>query len=311
MERTPMKILIGYDGSRCADDAILDLGRAGLPDDLDAHILSVAEVWLAADESKAQAGTVPPPVPRSVQRAHERAQAVVEAAAAEAATVAERLRQAHPGWKVTAEGVADSPAWGLLRRGEAMGADLIVVGSHGKSALGRFVMGSVSQKVLTEARCSVRIARGHPSRVGEPVRLVLAYDGSPDADRAVEGVVSRNWPSGTAIHLLSVLDPVVASPDPPLAGSVEWGDEAYEKELHWVLDAHNRQVERLASCGLIASSKILEGDPRRTIPREAEAWGSDCVFLGARGLTAVERFLLGSVSAAIAARAHCTVEVIR
>ena len=40
------KILIGYDGSECADAALDDLSRAGLPPDAEAQILSVAEVWL-------------------------------------------------------------------------------------------------------------------------------------------------------------------------------------------------------------------------------------------------------------------------
>jgi nucleotide-binding universal stress UspA family protein len=41
-----MKILIGYDGSDCAEAALDDLRRAGLPETAEAHILSVAEVWL-------------------------------------------------------------------------------------------------------------------------------------------------------------------------------------------------------------------------------------------------------------------------
>jgi nucleotide-binding universal stress UspA family protein len=44
---------------------------------------------------------------------------------------------------------------------------------------------------------------------------------------------------------------------------------------------------------------------------EAEAWHADCVFLGAKGISRIERFLLGSVSSSVAARAHCSVEVIR
>ena len=48
-----MKILIGYDGSECADAALDDLMQAGLPANVEAYILSVAEVWL------------PPPPPSS------------------------------------------------------------------------------------------------------------------------------------------------------------------------------------------------------------------------------------------------------
>jgi nucleotide-binding universal stress UspA family protein len=44
---------------------------------------------------------------------------------------------------------------------------------------------------------------------------------------------------------------------------------------------------------------------------EAEGWGADCVFVGATGLRGAERLLMGSVSAAVAARAHCSVEIVR
>jgi nucleotide-binding universal stress UspA family protein len=44
---------------------------------------------------------------------------------------------------------------------------------------------------------------------------------------------------------------------------------------------------------------------------EAESWGADCIFVGARGMDRIDRFLLGSVSSALAARAHCSVEIVR
>jgi len=67
----------------------------------------------------------------------------------------------------------------------------------------------------------------------------------------------------------------------------------------------------LRTRGLTVSSVIKEGDPKHVLLDEAERWGADCIFVGARGLSRVERFLLGSVSAAVAARAHCSVEIVR
>jgi nucleotide-binding universal stress UspA family protein len=70
-------------------------------------------------------------------------------------------------------------------------------------------------------------------------------------------------------------------------------------------------AELLRSQGLTVASVMQEGDPKHMLLDEAEQWEADCVFVGARGLSRVERFLLGSVSAAVAARAHCSVEVVR
>jgi nucleotide-binding universal stress UspA family protein len=56
---------------------------------------------------------------------------------------------------------------------------------------------------------------------------------------------------------------------------------------------------------------VKEGDPRRILIDEAEEWQATSIFLGARGLAAIDRFLLGSVTADVAQRAECAVEVVR
>ena len=62
---------------------------------------------------------------------------------------------------------------------------------------------------------------------------------------------------------------------------------------------------------LAVSSVITAGGPKYVLLDEAEQWEADCLFVGAPGLSRVEWFLLGSVSAAVAAQVHCSVEVIR
>jgi len=60
------------------------------------------------------------------------------------------------------------------------------------------------------------------------------------------------------------------------------------------------------------TSQLREGDPKHELPKAAEEWGADCIFVGSTGFSnRLERFVLGSVSAAVAARAHCSVEVVR
>jgi nucleotide-binding universal stress UspA family protein len=56
---------------------------------------------------------------------------------------------------------------------------------------------------------------------------------------------------------------------------------------------------------------VIDGDPRREINAEAERWHADSVFVGARGLGALDRLLLGSVSGAVVNHAHCAVEIVR
>jgi nucleotide-binding universal stress UspA family protein len=60
------------------------------------------------------------------------------------------------------------------------------------------------------------------------------------------------------------------------------------------------------------TTEIRQGDPKKKLPQAAEELGADCLFVGSAGFSnRLERFVLGSISAAVAARAHCSVEVIR
>ena len=68
-------------------------------------------------------------------------------------------------------------------------------------------------------------------------------------------------------------------------------------------DAHERT-------GLTITTAITEGEPEHVLVSEADRWGEDCIVLGARGHGKLERFLLGTVASGVAARAHCSVEVV-
>lgn len=310
------KILIGYDGSGCADAAIDDLQRAGLPREAEALVLSVTEVWL------------PPPPPSSyeiveaaqaaespadLQQMYMEGSPAMGEARALATRAAERLRNNFPEWTVRADAACGSPASELIKSADEWKPDLIVVGSHGRTALGRFVMGSVSQKVLTEARCSVRIARGRVEVDSSPVRIVIGMDGSPGAEAAARAVAARPWPRGSEARLIIVDDPLLPTSVgrfmPPVA---KWVEESNEVDRAWVQKLTAAAVEQLRVSKLIVSPEIKEGDTKRVLIQCAEEWGADCIFVGSTGFSnRFERFLLGSVSAAVAARAHCSVEVVR
>lgn len=311
-----MKLLIAYDGSDCADAALDDLHRAGLPQTADVLVITVAEVWLpppppsgyeileAASEAKS---------PADLRKAHMRASRAAEEARSFAARAGERLQKNFPGWKVDIEASSGSPAWEVIMRSYAWKPDLIVVGSHGRSALGRFVMGSVSQRILTEARCSVRVARGRVEVEDSPVRVIIGVDGSLGSDCAVRAVASRRWPMNSEARIVIVKDSIVPAGVGHLIPQVEeWVDEVSDEEREWMQNLFERATEELRSHELTVSSSIMAGNPKRVLIEEAEKWRADSVFVGSTGFSnRFERFLLGSVSAAVAARAHCSVEVVR
>ncbi len=311
-----MKILIAYDGSDCADAALDDLQRAGLPPDaVEVVVMSVTEIWLPPPSSpEVSEDATEAKVPAELQKVYAKHSKAIEETRALATRARVRLQQNFPGWQVSAEDAYGSPAWEIISKADAWNPDLIVVGSHGRTALGRLVLGSVSQKILTESRSSVRVARGRVEVDTTPVRIVIGVDGSEGSAGAVSAVAARKWPVGSDAHVVVVedsLSPTAAGRFmPPVA---DWVEASNKEDLQWVHETADKAVAELSATGLNVSSLIADGDPKRMLIEEAEKWGADCIFVGSTGFSGsrLSRFLLGSVSSAVAARAHCSVEVVR
>lgn len=308
-----MKILIAYDGSDCADAALEDMRRAGLPAASEAVILTAADVFLPPPFNEEVDNTFPLYVPDGVRRAHEHAARAVKEASELAEGAAARVQASFPDWKVSFEACADSPAWAVIKKADEMKADLVIVGAQGHNLLGgRLILGSVSQRVLYEARSSVRVARYSRGSTDAPLRILIATEGSLDAEAALEAVARRTWPAGSEACLLCVLDTVMAiKPNPDEPTVVKWVEVGDEEDWEWVRKTFEPSAEKLRKAGLTASVITRKGNPKSIVVEEAEQWGADSIFLGAKGMRGIDRFLLGSVSAAVSARAHCTVEVVR
>jgi nucleotide-binding universal stress UspA family protein len=308
-----MRILVAYDGSDFADAALEDLKRAGFADEAEVLVMSVADVFVPDPVNDGRDNGFPTYVPQAVRRAHERAQHELEQAGVLAGRASERIKALFPHWRVSYHAEADSPPWAVIRKSDEWKPDLIVMGARGHSVFGgRVILGSISQRVLYEARCSVRIARGPHRNTDRPVRLLIGVDNSSDAKAAVAAVCNRNWPVGTEVGLLAVVDTVMAiTPNPSEPSVMKWIEVADKNNWDQVREIFEPSAERLRRAGLRAAVLIRRGNPSDQILEEADTWGADCIFVGARGTRGIDRLLLGSVSSAVSARAHCSVEVVR
>ena len=308
-----MKILVAYDGSECADTALEDLKRAGIGSEADVLVMSLADVFVPPEMNTQADDTSPTYMPGGIKRAHERAQRKLDDAEALAKNASEQIKSRFPSWHVRYEAQADSPAWALIRTADQWKPDLIVMGAQGHAVFGgRLILGSISQRVLYEARCSVRIGRNSRKTPGEAVRLLIAVDNSADSHAAIDAVCSRAWPKGSEVGLIAVVDTVWAvTPNPAEPSTMKWIEVADEENWDEVRQILEPYAEKLRAAGLHAEVLITRGNPTDQILEEAQTWGADCIFLGAKGTRGVDRLLLGSVSAAVTARANCSVEVVR
>ena len=307
-----LKLLMGYDGSPSAADAMQDLLRAGLPPrDVEALVLSLADL-LPGVMGEDLVHTYPD----LLKQARFHAQQLLAEAQKTSQEGARRLQALFPGWQISADAAADSPYWGLVKRAEQLDSDLLVVGSQGRSALGRLMLGSVSQNAVLYAPCSTRVARrGEGGDVGSsstPVRIIVGWDGSADASSAVKVVAQRTWPPGSQGRLVTALDGRLSLSLPAIvpAELIARGSSPDESEL--LREGARTAIQTLRATGLEIDEPVMRiGDPKRVLVDEAKTWMADCIFVGAKGMSRIERVLLGSVSGAVAARAGCSVEVVR
>ena len=297
-ERDRMKILIAYDGSEGAESAIDDLKRAGLPRRAEAVVLTIAQELIPMPTS---IGGVETTFAKSLLEEEKESLALARRARL-------RIQQLFPAWEILAEAGIGSPGSEIIAMADEWRPDLIVAGSHGRTALGRMFFGSVSQKVINEARCSVRVSRGRIVEPDVPARIIVGVDGSEEADAAVEEIASRNWPDGSEVRIVNSAWTIPPTSDPGTAVNfAEW----IARETERVNKVVEGAAEKLGSAGLKVSVVVKEQEPKALLCSEAENLMADCIFVGARGMGRLERFLIGSVSLGVAARAQCSVEVVR
>jgi nucleotide-binding universal stress UspA family protein len=146
-----MKIILAIDGSTFSDAAIEEVARRPWPTGSEVKVLTVT---VTPAMPAIHPWYVPPTYYVDVEKAlHENAEAPIQGAMLKLKTNESRSL------KVTSEIIQGSPREVILDEAARWGADLIVMGSHGYGDWSRFLLGSVSQSVVTHAKCSVEIVK--------------------------------------------------------------------------------------------------------------------------------------------------------
>jgi nucleotide-binding universal stress UspA family protein len=173
-------------------------------------------------------------------------------------------------------------------------------------------IGHTSQTILTEAGCSVRIARGRGVISTRGAKILVGFDGSPGAVQVVDSIVSRVWPANTQVRLLAVADSSVLGMIGRFTPQMKDATIEAKFAMQWAETLAAASLEKLKRAGISSSIEVRLGHPKYEIIKEAESWKADTVFVGPHcAANSFERFLIGSVSVAVASRAPCSVEVVR
>ena len=177
---------------------------------------------------------------------------------------------------------------------------LLVVGSQGLDALDRFLLGSVSTNLIHHATCPVLVVKNEAAPLR---RITLATDGSDASAKALKFVLTKFQPDYSTgkggrvpIHM-SVLHVLPLVMYPGLK-------EASKKLLE-------QSVQKLIKAGFAAEPLCYLGNPAEEIMKAASQQQADLIVMGAQGLGAITRFLIGSVSTRVVQHANCSVLVVR
>jgi len=293
-------VLIAIDSSPCSQRVLDEVSARPWPLDTNFFVLNVVDVQRFAR------------FPALIDDARREATELVNSAAAQLI---------HAGHQALAEVRMGFPRKVISECAKELQADLIMVGSHGRSAIGRFLLGSVAQAVLRTAPCPVEIVRfpaGGPAPSSHPMKVLLATDGSEYSIAAANSVAARPWPVGTILKVVGVEELIVFETPigaPPLASvypGTLW-EELFADARTRAVDAIEGTRKILEQAGLSVQDRqpIPLGDPRSVVLTLAHTWSADLIVLGSHGRRGWDRFLMGSVAEGVAVHAHCSVEVIR
>jgi nucleotide-binding universal stress UspA family protein len=221
----------------------------------------------------------------------------------ETALAAARARL-EPRVRVRTVAVPDTPSCALTQTAEREHADLIVVGSSRRGALGRALPGSTGEQLLRGAPCAVAIApSGYEG--GEIRRIGVAYDGSPEAEAALRAAEALAVEVDAALTVYCVVEPT-----PPTASMIAAGTGGEWPSV--TAKQHARQllyfVADHAPAGLRPETLLLHGRPAEQICRRA-AGLVDLLFAGSRGQGPLRRAVQGTVSGALVRGAGCPVVI--
>jgi nucleotide-binding universal stress UspA family protein len=194
--------------------------------------------------------------------------------------------------------VDEAAVTGILRQADRYRADVIAVGWRGHGTAKRLLMGSVSRGVVRAATCAVLVVRHRPRRVR---RIVIGFDGSPNAQRAVQLVARLEAPPDGRVTLVSVAEILTPSSYGPAVGGIR---STISREVRRInaeaataaMKALNRAVRELERSGWRTRTELRTGEPLRELMAAVGTVDPQLLVVGARGTSGVRQLLLGSVA---------------
>lgn len=288
---TSMRVLLATDGSEEATAAAAWLLTFPLPKSATVRVLTVS--------------VLPPTLPAG-ESVDELRRRFLEQARLIARKARDLLVKR---WTVGEERVSDGdPREEIVRAAEEWPADLVVLGARGLTPFKRVLLGSVTTSFARHVHCPVLVVKGRRLSLRA---AVLAVDGSADSLRAAGVFASLPLDPGLRLRLLTVVEPPIFAAAPEVPGGMPPIDQVLRDRQAEAEGTLRRVAADFKETITAVECSVVVGHAGEHIVRAATDPGTDLVVVGARGLGAFKRLLLGSVSEYVLHHAECPVLIVR
>ena len=207
---------------------------------------------------------------------------------------------------------ADDVRRAIVDEADAVDADLLVIGSHGRSGFERLLLGSTAERVVRKSPCPVLVVppQSPPPCDGRFRRIVCGIDFSAASLQALRHAIQTVAANGAAVTLVHAIEmpPELRERQIAAAYDVEAIRTAAEVGTRSRLEAIDIGDE---TARVRVDVTIVEGRAHREILKTALARHADLVVLGTHGLSAIDRFVFGSNTDAVLRAASCPVLLVR
>ncbi len=289
--KSPRKILVATDFSPGAERALAIALALAAPAKGEVHVVHALEIPLPMFEPYAVA--LPPELIGAARK-----------------TAQDKLAAA--GEKVRAKGLSGTTHLGeapasmcVAERATAVGADLVVIGTHGHTGFKRFLLGSVAERTVKESPVSVLTVKGD-GHAEAPKTIVVGVDFSSASNGAVE--LAADWARafGATLHLVHGLElrlPFVTPYEVSVPDALI--DAAYAEG--------RRRLDALAAslAGVKVETELASAPAHAALDGVAERVRADLIVTGSRGLGGIKHAVLGSVAERTLRHAPCSVLTVK
>jgi nucleotide-binding universal stress UspA family protein len=196
-----------------------------------------------------------------------------------------------------------NPAQIILDSADSAAADLVVIGTRGRSRLAQAFFGSVSDRVLLHAIRSTMVVKGEAQKVQ---RVLVAVEGLEDADRIAQWLTKHPFKDSVEICVVHAVSPIEVKKTPNDTSGTKALPEGAEHKAEEIVNA---AAGKLSGSSYKVSTKVAIGKPAAVIPEQAK--DKDLVVMSSHGRKGLSRFLLGSVSHSVVHDVACSVLVVR